>query len=64
MAKNDSIYASIVRKLGFDPKDYKQEHLGTECDDRISPFSKLNIDEIQYLLDNKIYNTEYYANQK
>ena len=45
----------IIEKLGFDPREYRinpDELKDYEDDSRVSPFSKLTLEELYYLKDN------------
>lgn len=48
----DEKYDTICKKLGFVPSEYKPEASDYEDDSRVSPFSKLDTDELLYLFDN------------
>lgn len=45
----DEMYENIVRKLGFEPKDYKPVYDNTENDRIVSPLSILTVEELKYL---------------
>ena len=47
----DITYKSICDKLGFEPGTYKYELNDYEDDSKVSPYSKLTLDELEFLCD-------------
>ena len=52
--KNDK-YSQIVRKLGFEPKNYIPDLSDTENDNYVNPFSVLSIEELHFLQNNNYF---------
>lgn len=53
-ADEDRMYNRIVEKLGFNPRDYRYTGNCTEDDAYQSPFSKLTLEELEYLVKNHL----------
>lgn len=53
--KDNSLYDEIVKKLGFEPKDYIFVQSHTENDQDESPFSILTLEELRYLQENNYF---------
>ena len=53
--KDEKIYREIVRKLGFEPKDYVFVQSHTENDQDESPFSVLTLEELRFLKKNDYF---------
>ena len=51
----DKMYSEIVKKLGFEPKEYKPQLDHTENDQFESPFSILSLEELRYLQKNNFF---------
>ena len=51
----EEMYAAIVAKIGFDPKEYIPELKPYECDHFKSPFEVLTVEELEFLLRNKCF---------
>ncbi len=49
----DEVYKRICKKLGCEPKDVKIPDFDTEDDTWESPFKKLTIEEMDYIVDNE-----------
>lgn len=55
--KEHTLYNDIVKKLGFEPKDYVFNQSHTENDQNKSPFSVLTLEELRFLQENKFFRT-------
>ncbi|MGN0367721.1 MAG: hypothetical protein ACI4EK_02980 [Wujia sp.] len=55
--KDKNLYDEIVKKLGFEPKDYIFNQSHTENDQSESPFSILTLDELRFLQNNNYFRT-------
>lgn len=51
----EQIYKDIVNKLGFKPENYIPEQHKIHDDNYESPLSKLDLDELHYLLNNNFF---------
>lgn len=52
---DEKIYDEIVKKLGFEPKEYVFDCSHTENDQSTSPFSMLTLDELRFLQKNDYF---------
>lgn len=51
----DNMYDSIVKKLGFEPRDYSPKLSHTENDNLDNPFNILTLEELKYLQENNLF---------
>lgn len=53
----DNVYNTIVKKLGFEPKEYSPELCHTENDNFENPFNILSLEELKYLQKNNLFSS-------
>ena len=54
MTEYEEMYDSITRKLGCRPEDYNPVYTDTECDNHENPLQKLSIEELEFIINNKL----------